>query len=90
MFVAPAVCPGIDSACGHPYTWAGSTVDAWAGAVDTRAEDHEELEGTGRPGERTHMTMAGWDAPEQSPYGAPGDNSGERGTSLLTHYSHCI
>ena len=24
-------------ACGHPYTWAGSAADAWAGAVDTRA-----------------------------------------------------
>ncbi len=23
-------------ACGHPYTWVGSTADAWAGAVDTR------------------------------------------------------
>ena len=29
-------------ACGHPYTWAGSTTDAWAGAVDTLAEDHED------------------------------------------------
>ena len=23
--------------CGHPYTWVGSTANAWAGAVDTRA-----------------------------------------------------
>ena len=56
---------------GYPYTWAGSAADAWAGAVDTTGRNHEELEGTGRPGERMHMTMAGWDAPEQSPYVAP-------------------
>lgn len=24
-------------ACGYPYTWVGSTADAWAGAVNTRA-----------------------------------------------------
>lgn len=30
--------------------------DAWAGAVDTTGRNHEELEGTGRPGERTYMT----------------------------------
>ena len=29
-------------ACGHPYTWAGSTADAWAGAVDTTGRNHED------------------------------------------------
>ena len=90
MFVAPAVCPEARLGMRAPLHLGRLDGRRLGGCRRHTGRNHEELEGTGRPGERTHMTMAGWDAPEQSPYGAPGDNSGERGTSLLTHYSHCI
>ena len=60
VFVDPGRVPrSATPVRGHPYTWVGSTADAWAGAIDTRDGTTKNWKERGVPGERTHMTH-GW------------------------------